>query len=338
MSLGFALISCQRSPDDPRTWTDLYRQAIELTKKAESLGFGSVWTTEHHFVDDGYMPSLLPVSAALGASTERIEIGTGVLLAPLYHPLRLAEDAATVSLLAEGRFTLGLGLGWSAIEFDAFGEGLSKRGRAMEEILAVLPQAWSGEVVKHHGPIYDIPEVAVRPYPEAALPIVVGGTVDAAVKRAARGADGFFSNASRRRLAHQIEVGISELERVGRDPEAFRWIYYAVAYPCDDPDKGWEEIREHVWRIRWKYSDMEASAHRTGPLASAPPLDAEGEERLRAFTLLGTAEQLADQFGEIRSESGVDLELVSRSYFPGLTFEHQTEVLERLAEVVALLG
>ena len=195
-----------------------------------------------------------------------------------------------------------------------------------------------GEIVKHNGEIYDFPEVALRPIPEDGLPIVIGGTVDAAVKRAVRATDGFFSNASPRRLAHQVEVGTSELEALGRDPEEFRWIYYALAYPCDDPDQGWEEIREHIWRVRWKYSDMEESARRSGPIAAAPSLDADVEPRLRKATLLGTAEQLAEQLGAIRDRVSVPLDLVVRSYFPGLEFTRQTEVLNRLAEVIPLVS
>lgn len=333
--LGFGLISAQRTAGDDRTWTERYREDLELTVKAEQLGYQSVWTTEHHFIDDGYMPSLLPMSAAMAALTSTIEIGTGVLLAPLHHPLRLAEDAATVQLISNGRFTLGLGLGWVPTEFLALGSELATRGRAMEEILNILPKAWTGLPFSHTGEVYSFAEVGVRPAPEHELPIVIGGGAERAVRRAGRLAQGFFSNASPAGLKQQIEWVEDEMEKTGRDSSTFRWIYYAMMFPGSDPDAAWDDGRLHIHALRWKYGDMESSMQRNGPLPQPPPLTGEAETRLRKTVLLGTGSQIVEQCDEIRTAAGVEIELVARSYFPTLSFAQQVDVMEQLAEEVA---
>jgi len=335
--LGFGLISTQRSPGDSRSWTDLYREALDLTVRAEQLGYHSVWTTEHHFIDDGYMPSLLPMSAAMAARTSSIEIGTGVILAPLHHPLRLAEDAATVQLISDGRFTLGLGLGWMPVEFEALGADLRRRGRAMDEILAILPQAWTGIPFAHDGEVYRFPEIGVRPTPEVPIPIVIGGGAEKAVRRAARLADGFFSNASPSGLTQQVTWVTDELDKIGRDPATFRWIYYSLMMPGPDPDTAWERARHHIHTMRWKYEDMEPSATRRGDLPEPPQLSAGAENKLRQTALLGTGSQIAEQIAQIRTAAGVELDIVARSYFPTLTYAEQVEVMEQLAEEVAPL-
>ena len=325
MSLGFGLLSAQRTAGDPRTWEDRYHETLALSSALDDLGYASVWTTEHHFVDDGYMPSLLVTSAAIAAVTERIEIGTGVVLAPLHEPLRLAEDAATVQAISQGRLLLGLGLGWSTVEFEAFGADLSTRGAAMTEILQILPRAWSGEVFHWQGGVYSYPELAVRPVPTTPPPIVVGGGVDAAVRRAARYADGFFSNASPQRFIHQVRIANEEMERIGRDPDTFRWIFYSVMYPGPVSD-----ILGSVWQQMWKYSDMEASASRGG-LAETPPLTDEMAEKVRARVLGESGDRIVERLDDLRREVGVPFEVVARSYFPDLEYARQLEIVESLA-------
>ena len=151
MRVGFGLITCQNVPGDPRSDTELYREGIELAEEAERLGFDSVWVSEHHFVDDGYMAALLPMCAAIAARTERITVGTGLVLAPLYDPVRLAEDVAVVDLIAGGRFVLGLGLGWRPEEFEGLGIPLAERVSRTREAVSICRQAWGDGLVDGRG-------------------------------------------------------------------------------------------------------------------------------------------------------------------------------------------
>jgi probable F420-dependent oxidoreductase len=328
MSLGFGLLSAQRTAGNARTWEDIYRETLSLAVDLERLGYDSVWTTEHHFVDDGYMPSLLVTSAAIAAATTTIDIGTGVVLAPMHRPVRLAEDAATVQVISDGRLLLGLGLGWSKIEYDVLGVDMAVRGRAMAEMLQFLPQAWTGEPFTWQGDVYTYPELAVRPAPSKTIPLIVGGGVDAAVVRAARHADGFFSNASPTRFAHQVEVANEEMDRIGRDPSSLRWVYYSVMYPGPRAD-----ILSSAWEQRWKYSDMEASASRSG-VATPPSPSASEAENVGKQILGGSSAEIIDALTRIREQVGVPVVWIARSYFPDLSYGRQLEIAEQLAAEV----
>jgi alkanesulfonate monooxygenase SsuD/methylene tetrahydromethanopterin reductase-like flavin-dependent oxidoreductase (luciferase family) len=335
MGLGFGLLSAQLRPGET-SWDRAYDETVRIAVEAERLGLTSVWTTEHHFVDDGYMPSLPVVSGAIAASTSSIEIATGVLLAPLYHPLRLAEDAATVSLLSKGRFTLGIGLGWSEIEFAALGADLAKRGAAMEEILRILPKAFSGQPFRHSGQIYDFPELAVRPVPSSPIPIVIGGSAEPAIRRAARLANGLFANVPRDQFLRQVGWIKDECEQVGRDLADLRIIYYSVMLPGASEEEAVDRNLDHLWQMYWKYSDMEASASRPGPPPSPPALDPERRDRLYGrATIAGSTERIVEELGSIREAAGIPVEFAARSYFPTLEYDAQVELMQQLAEEVA---
>lgn len=335
MSLGFGLLSAQLRPGET-DWSRAYDETIRLAVEAERLGLGSVWTTEHHFVDDGYMPSLAVVSAAIATVTSTIEIGTGVMLAPLHHPLRLAEDAATVSLLSGGRFTLGLGLGWSETEFEGLGSPRNRRGAAMEEILQILPKAWSGHSFRHGGEVYDLPELAVRPVPLDRVPILIGGSAEVAIRRAARLADGIYSNAPRDQFLQQLEWIRDECEAIGRDPGEMRIVHYSVMLPGESEQDALDIYTAHLWQMMWKYSDMEASVTRPGPPPEAPPFDESRIDRLLArATVVGPSSRIVSYLGEIREAAGIDVEFVARSYFPTLEYDAQVELMQQLAEEVS---
>jgi probable F420-dependent oxidoreductase len=335
MGLGIGLLSAQLRPGET-DWARAYDETIRLAVEAERLGFASVWTTEHHFVDDGYMPSLMVVSAAIAQATSRIGIGTGVVLAPMHQPLRLAEDAATVQLLSHGRLTLGLGLGWSETEYAGLGADARRRGAAMDEILRILPQAWTGDPFTHTGDTYDLPTLAVRPRPSTRIPVLVGGSAEAAVRRAARLADGLFANAPIAKFIEQVGWVLDECERIGRDPATFRFVHYSVLLPGASREDALRRYRDPLWAMQWKYSDMEASSTRPLPPPAPPAFKGTDEDLVKGrASFAGTAEQLTETLLDIRQRAGVPVELVARSFFPLLEIGPQIELMQQLAEGVA---
>ena len=334
MSLGFGLLSAQLRPGET-SWERAYRDTVELAVAAEDLGYSSVWTSEHHFVDDGYMPSLLVVSAALAAATTTIDIGTGVLLAPLHHPLQLAEDAATVQLLSNNRLLLGLGLGWADFEFAAFGADIHRRGRLMDEILEFLPKAWSGEVFSHDGARYQFGPLAVRPVPDRPIPVIIGGTAEPAIRRAARHGNGIFSNADPATFLQQVRWARETLAAEGRDEADFTWLYYTILHPAESREAGWEELKPHAWQMAWKYGDMRRSSTRAGPPPEPPELTAEREDAIRSRSVLtGPGDDIVEQLLELKKAAGVPVEFMARSYHPTMGRAQQLEIMSRIAEEI----
>src|SRR3712207_5495169 len=139
-----------------------YAECLEEIEEGERLGFTGVWLSEHHFVDDGYLPSPLVVAAAIAARTERIRIGTNVLLLPMHHPLRVAEDAAVVDLVSGGRFILGVGQGYVQHEFETLGFDRKFRPSLFEEGIEVIRQAWEEGHVGYEGRRWQIGRAPCR--------------------------------------------------------------------------------------------------------------------------------------------------------------------------------
>jgi alkanesulfonate monooxygenase SsuD/methylene tetrahydromethanopterin reductase-like flavin-dependent oxidoreductase (luciferase family) len=254
----------------------------------------------------------------------------------MHHPLRLAEDAATVQLLSHGRLVLGLGLGWSEVEYAGLGADPRRRGAALDEILRILPRAWSGEPFRHEGAVYDLPTLAVRPTPPVPIPVLVGGSAEPAIRRAARLADGIFANAPAEELVEQVRWALDECERIGRDPATFRFVHYSVLLPGTTRAAALARYRDALWAMQWKYSDMEASATRPLPPPSPPPFDRPDDDLVRGrATFAGSPDELVEALLDLRRQAGVPLELVARSHFPLLELDEQVELMQQLAEGVA---
>src|SRR5262249_38405141 len=147
-----------------------YRDALEEVVRGEELGFDSVWMEEHHSVVDHYWPSPLTVLAGFATRTSRVTLGTDILVAPFYHPVRLAEDAALLDVMSNGRLVLGMAIGYKPDEFALYGAELERRGARFEEQLAILKGLWTRDAFAFDGKHYHIegtlePKPITKPHP-----------------------------------------------------------------------------------------------------------------------------------------------------------------------------
>lgn len=158
-----------------------------FAREVESLGFDLLVVPERLSADGGF-PAALPACAAAAAATERLRVATGLLALPLHHPLRVAEDAATLDALSGGRFELGVGLGAEAEAFGGFGLDLRERAVRFEEALEVVRRAWAEGPVRFEGRHFRCGEVEVHPKPVQAggPPLWLGARSADACARAAK--------------------------------------------------------------------------------------------------------------------------------------------------------
>lgn len=215
-------------PQWRRPWVDHYRQALERTEEAERLGIDSVWLSEHHFFEDGYLPQPMTMAAALAARTSRVRIGTAVLVAPLRPAVQIAEDAALVDVLSNGRMDLGLGAGYRVPEFAAFGADMARRyadtlSRA-DEVVRLLA----------HG--------GVTPGPvQSPLPVWVGFGGPRGARRAGRRGHRLLSVDPR--LTAPYREG---LEEGGHDPAGARQAGLMNVLVADDPEAARARLAPHL--------------------------------------------------------------------------------------------
>ena len=163
MKFGLGPFTTQIPPDDPRTPREKFEQLIEMTVRAEELGFDSVWLAEHHGSEDNYLSTPLTLNAALARETSRITLGTSVAIAAFYEPTRLAETVATVDLLSDGRAVLGLGLGYQDREFERFNVPRSERVQHLVDAINVCKRAWKGDVFSYNGKTVQYTSIRVTP-------------------------------------------------------------------------------------------------------------------------------------------------------------------------------
>jgi probable F420-dependent oxidoreductase len=183
--LTFGLVQV---PGMPLTWQQSAADVISGAREAEELGYDAVHMVEHHFQPDGYNPSPLMTLAAAAAVTERVDLGTNILLVPLYHPVKLAEDVAVLDNISGGRVKLGVAPGYVTEEFAGMTVPYAERFRRFEEALDIMQLAWREETFSFEGEFWTIPETRLTPKPvqPGGPPLWYGVSGPRLLRRAAR--------------------------------------------------------------------------------------------------------------------------------------------------------
>jgi alkanesulfonate monooxygenase SsuD/methylene tetrahydromethanopterin reductase-like flavin-dependent oxidoreductase (luciferase family) len=256
-----------------------YGFALEMCEEAEHLGAHSIWLSEHHMFEDGYLPQPLTFAAAVAARTKRVRIGTAVVVAPFRHAAHLAEEAAIVDLISGGRLDLGLGAGYRVPEFALFGSDHASRYRQTEDRIRDLRQIWA--------------DATTTPSPiQSPLPVWLGYNGPNGARRAGRLGEGLLS--AQPTLAAPYLEGLAQ---AGHPAASARMTGLVPAYVTDDPDADWPVVARHH-AYQW---DSYGRYHAEGTGHAPPrPIDparsrAQGLTRPLGGLLYTTPEEAAPQ-------------------------------------------
>lgn len=229
-----------------RPYDQLYGEVFDQIVWGEQHGFDDIWLSEHHFIDDGYSPSLLPIAAAIAARTKKIRIGAAVILMPFHNPVRMAEDVATVDVISGGRFELGVGTGYKVEEFEGFAISSNEKGGRTNEGLEIMSRLWAGETLTFKGKYYEVNNAKLTPEPiqKPRPPLWIGGFTPPAIRRAAKYGDGFIAPGLQPDVYQQLA---GELQKRGKSPATTKLASgYFWLIPSTDPEKTWNEAADHV--------------------------------------------------------------------------------------------
>jgi alkanesulfonate monooxygenase SsuD/methylene tetrahydromethanopterin reductase-like flavin-dependent oxidoreductase (luciferase family) len=238
--ISFTLAYDMRAPEFGAKPVDLYAAALDQCAWADTLGCEMVSFLEHHASNDGYLPSPIVMASAVAARTERVLLRVGVMLLPLYDPIKAAEDLAILDIISKGRLRIIVGAGYREEEYEQFGLSMRKRPSLMERGIAVLKKAWTGEPFEFEGrTVRILPRPVQRPRPA----IHLGGSSKPSAERAAHIADGYDPVSVE--LFEHYRHTLAQLGKPVPPPMARR-VTYPFLYITQDPEKAWQTIAPHA--------------------------------------------------------------------------------------------
>jgi alkanesulfonate monooxygenase SsuD/methylene tetrahydromethanopterin reductase-like flavin-dependent oxidoreductase (luciferase family) len=266
---------------DGQSVREVYDHQLRLIDLAEELGFDGVWLAEHHFRDYGVAPSIFNMLSNVAARTQRLRLGTGIVVLPLHNPIHVAEEAAQVDVLSGGRLEFGAGRGYQSVEFDGFGVDLAEARDRFNESLDVILGLWTQEDFQHKGRYYSVgqggpislmPRPLQRPHPPLHVAAVSPETVEI---YAARGLPILADPAAPfRKIAKAAETWRDVAAAHGHDPGAAELVVSRSVYVAPTA----EQAREDQMRFEKLFDRSRIFNEASAPIDSRTGQVAKGFE------------------------------------------------------------
>ena len=293
---------------------------VEQVKTARDAGFASLWFPHHYLTAPLQMLQIMPMMAYLAPHAKGMTMGPNILLLPMLNPVHVAEEAATLDALTEGNFILGAGLGYREGEFTALGVPMKERAARAEESIALMRKLWSGERVTHHGRFYHVENEALslKPVRTGGVPIWMGATVEASIKRAARLADAWLTDPT------------PTLDRLAEHMKIFR----DAAREAGAPDKPAVLMREcHVGAMVDCQGPLEYKYDAYSSWGMAPTQKPAFADYARNRFLIGDAIAVKEEVAKYRETLGID-HLIVRCHWPKMDYAKSLATIRQLGEML----
>ena len=318
------MYDCRHVPGGQMTMTDVYSATVEQAVLADKLGFDHLWFSEHHFLEDGYLPAFQPLAGAIAARTTQIRISNDIALLPLYHPVRLAEELAVLDHISNGRMEFGIGMGYVPKEFEAFGVPLKNRVSMTDEAIEILRLAWKDEPFSFKGKRYELSNINVYPKPVQPLgpPLWIAAMKEPGALRAARFETNLLPQGRREDV---LDPWRNELKTQGKDPNDYRVGIIRSVYVTDDKERDWPVIREAERFRMGVYNTF---------MAETPDEYGWGSgDGIPQNVIIGTPSEVISQLKAFIDAYGIT-DIATSGLPPGVDPEFMANNLERLAREV----
>lgn len=323
-----------------------YEEAIEEVRYADEAGLDSVFLQEHHEASvDQYWSDPLTVLTAFATRTDSIELGTAILLLPLYHPVRLAERGAILDGISNGRFTLGAAVGYRPREFELMQVPREERGAMFEEYLAIVSRCWSEDSVTFEGEYYELEEFRCTPRPAgSSRPAVwIGGYHGVVLDRSARFvaddlADAWFpgTQPDRDGLVDRRDRFEEMLAERDVDPDAVSQPLFRDGVIAETREDAREMALEHlVEGYEKQYEGRGHEPSEKGDLGhDVLRSEYEPEDLIEDRFIVGDPDDWVEELRAYEDALGVD-HMITRIYFEGMDHDDVMDQLTLLCEEVA---